>query len=163
MMPARRRKHGRRGEASCDWLAELSDELERSRRYERPFLLIRVPLGSSPRGNHQDGYGLLRSAVRYVDRCWSTAGSVYLLLPEATREMGEGLLMRLREAFPELRLDEARAACFPEDALTAGALLDAVRRPVSADVHTPALPAKSLAPVPAPAELPRLRDAVSGG
>jgi hypothetical protein len=111
--------------------------------------LIRVPLEAlALQARPRDECRRLRGALRNVDRCWSAAGSIYFLLPEATRHVGEGLLERMRDGFPDLRLDEAQLACFPEDALTGGALLDAVTTPV-----------KRLAPAP---ELRRLRDAASG-
>lgn len=162
------------GDDVRDWLGELSVELDRSRRYDHPFVLIRVPLAASQAARHTDHCCMLRSALRAVDRCWSAAGSIYVLLPESTHEMAEGLLARIRVALPELRLDEAETACFPDDALTGGGLLDAVQRgepraprstPVPRSATHPAvdlsrpLPARSLTPAH---ERRRLRDAASG-
>jgi hypothetical protein len=75
--------------------------------------------------------------------------------------MGEGLLTRIRESFPELRLDEAAMACFPDDAVTAGAMLDAVEAgdPAVPNRERDGRPLKRLAPA---AELSRLGDASSG-
>jgi hypothetical protein len=154
------RRHSRRhdGRARADWLATLSAELDRSRRYERSFALIRVPRAAS-RGRGEEEVGRLASALRGVDRCWSADGSVWFLLPESTRTAGEGFLTRMRAAFPDLLLDEARMACFPEDALTGGALLDAVR-PRHSAVPPPARTAAGAARAPRPAAQPA--DASSG-
>jgi hypothetical protein len=158
----RLRKRSLTDEVCRDWLRELSVELERARRYERPFVLIRVPLEAAQGNAHPaDHWRRLSSTVRKVDRCWQAAGSVYLLLPESTGPVGEGLLTRMRETFPKLRLDDAQIACFPDDAVTAGALLDAVHPGGSADASRgrEGLPLKGLTPAP---ELPGLRDASSG-
>lgn len=155
----RRQRNGLEDELSRDWLREVAIELERGRRYERPFVLIRVPLeGQRGRGGQPDHCRRMTSAVRRIDRCWLAAGSLYFLLPESSRDAGEGLLTRMREHFPELPLHEAQMACFPDDAVTAGALLDAVQ-PDDSAVEERGRPLKQLMPA---AQLRRLRDA-SGG
>jgi hypothetical protein len=95
---------------------EVQRELDRSRRHQRAFVLIRIP--SAP-----DGLGeTLRGFVRSVDSLWVSNGDVYVLLPESTRAMGEGLLGRVRAAGPLLLPEAVRLVAFPEDAVTGGAL-----------------------------------------
>jgi hypothetical protein len=127
----------RAARVAVDALQELQRELYRSRRYNRPFTLISLPRPSN------GGFEALVGLVRSIDRVWTENGSVYLLLPEANRAMGEALLERLeRHDQVGLRRAEARLAAFPEDGLTTGALLEAVhsKKRGSAAADDPARP-----------------------
>jgi hypothetical protein len=110
-----------------DW-AELRLEIARSRRFGRAFGLIRIDGVKS---------GSLGQALRNIDREWRVNGTIYLLLPETHREAAQSLLGRLRrEASEELAGCSVSVAAFPEDGLTSGALLKALR-PTKEPVHQP--------------------------
>jgi hypothetical protein len=133
---------------------ELRREITRARRFAREFVLVRVPLPAPVRARVVEpevatAIASLTALVRSIDRVWVDGDSAYLLLPEANREAGEGFLARVRREAPEL-VRHARAcfAAFPEDGLTSGAMLKALRagadvRPVAdqsaAPVQTPIL------------------------
>jgi hypothetical protein len=94
-------------------------ELDRSRRYERPFVLIRIPCA-------RDGATLLetlRPFLRNHDLLWASGENVYAMLPEGRRAMGQALIARVRSAQPHLLPAAARVVAFPEDAVTGGALI----------------------------------------
>jgi hypothetical protein len=142
---ARRKREAAAAEA--DWLeastaeqwTEFHRELSRSRRYERRFVLIRVSFtepggnGSAPasRSNARASAERLRRVgafLRSVDRAWAAEDGIYVLLPETSREMGSAFLARMRQVAPEvLPVRSVTLAAFPEDGLTSGALLAAVR------------------------------------
>lgn len=109
-------------------------ELDRSRRYGRTFVLIRIStrgsLVTGRRGGKLlvEGDGsderVLNAFVRRVDYIWSAEGYVYILLPESNRESGEALLERVRREAPEVALEgRAQLVTFPQDGLTSGALI----------------------------------------
>jgi hypothetical protein len=130
-----------------DIWAELRRELARSRRYERRFVVIRVPCeteGASPASSGTVGRKAreLSAFLRSVDRAWSAEAGVYLLLPESDRSMGEAFLARVRRQAPELLPEDGVAmAVFPEDGWTSGALIAAVEgRPLVGPDAGPQLP-----------------------
>lgn len=115
---AARLEQGAITDGPSGWQA-VQRELDRSRRYERPFVLLRVPRA-------QSGSALpdaLRPFVRNHDLLWASGENVYLLLPEATREMAHALLARIRSVQPHLLPAIVRVVAFPEDAVTGGALI----------------------------------------
>jgi len=119
-----------------DFLTSLQRELDRSRRHGRPFVLIKVPLRTSPsaerrRRKRRDapittgGPGELDPVLRNTDQAWTTETDLYLLLPESDRPHGRICLDRLRRRAPDLLDDSAaRVVAFPDDGVTSGALLD---------------------------------------
>jgi hypothetical protein len=119
---------------------ELQLELDRSRRFGHHFGLICI---SSRRGiesrwgSFRDLALGVRSLLRRVDRVWIDGTGVYLLLPECDRTMVEAFLERLREPLSRLLVENERSeissAVFPEDGLTSGALISALK----ANRHTP--------------------------
>ena len=112
---------------------ELQIELSRSRRFGHPFVLIRIPCGhAAGRGSNGrvEVARTVSSLLRRVDRVWPGETSLYLLLPECDRAMGEAMLARIREPLTEL-LPEAdllaiSSVLYPEDGFTSGALFDAL-------------------------------------
>lgn len=117
-------------QAEADAWAEFRRELERSRRYERRFVLVAFSLRAGENGRRTPGLGaasavpLVRSLLRSVDHAWASGDLIYVLLPEADRRTAEAFLARLRAHEPALvGLDDARVAAFPEDGVTSGALL----------------------------------------
>lgn len=104
--------------------AELGHELERSRRYERAFSLVRVRLQTVNTSSNGGGPGLieqLKSQTRAIDRVWELDGDLIYLLPECDGKQAQGFVRRL-----EHKLDEplsTRVASFPDDGLTSGSLM----------------------------------------
>ncbi|HET8777006.1 MAG TPA: hypothetical protein VFN76_05025 [Candidatus Limnocylindria bacterium] len=124
--------------------AALRLEFDRSRRFERPFVLVRF---SDPTTSAADGTGrsdsgetasTLPMMVRGIDRVWSVGGSTYVLLPESRRESAEALIARLRPLTRNAALlDHAEMAEFPADGLTASALMTSLAPAASPpDVET---------------------------
>ena len=109
----RRNGHG-------DYWAELRLEIARSRRFGRPFGLVRVEGNTRP-----PSFG---AVLRSIDRVWTADGVTYLLLPETDREAAQSLRGRLLRELPaELEGCSLSVAAFPEDGLTSGALLTVLR------------------------------------
>jgi hypothetical protein len=112
---------------------ELQVELSRSRRFGHPFVLVRIPCGHGEDGGSNGREHVARtvsSLLRRVDRVWPGGTSLYLLLPECDRAMGEAMLARIREPLAKLLSEEDLLAIssvlFPDDGFTSGALFDAL-------------------------------------
>ena len=110
----------------------LSGELERGRRYCRPFALVRVPLasraanGRALRGRRRRG-AVAQDLVRSTDTAWTTDGELYLLLPESDRTSAEQCVKRLG-ATVDLVASAAATVVFPDDGVTTGGLLGALTK-----------------------------------
>lgn len=122
-------------------------ELDRSRRFERPFVLMRIPTSEPLDATERAGasptrgpLGALPLLVRSIDRVWTMDGSIYVVLPESSRASANELVARLRSTMSDAAaLDGVQIAEFPQDGLTTGALLGSLR------------------PAPAPGEAPPVR------
>ena len=110
----------------------LGEELDRSRRYGRPFALVSVSAQAD------DAVEILSGLVRGVDKVWADDDRVYALLPESTRARASCVVERIRAASPALAAD-VRCVAFPEDAMTGAALLAVARGPRE-DAFDPAEP-----------------------
>lgn len=121
--------------------AEFRRELRRSRRGARPLTLLRMPgpelLTLADLVELEARSRRLTGHLRLVDRAWVDDGSIYILLPESPREAAEIMLGRIRTADPKLLTDDIRAATFPDDGLTSGALIAAIHGSSIANVPTP--------------------------
>jgi hypothetical protein len=109
----------------------LRGELERGRRYCRPFALVRVPLGE-PAPNGRRPWSRRRDPVaedliRSTDTAWTSDGALYLLLPESDRTSAEQCVKRLG-ATVDLVASEAATVVFPDDGVTTGGLLGALTK-----------------------------------
>ena len=113
-------------------------ELSRARRYERPMALIRGPLPSPSEATAQlDVMADINKSLRSVDTAWIDGGALWILATEADRTMAEQLVDRI-VASTWLAREEVRIASFPDDALTAGALISLLaddERPVQLPVR----------------------------
>ena len=119
-------------EADSDARAELARELERSRRYDRAFALVRVHAHGSggTSGTAERAIRELESSLRTIDRVWTSGGDFVYLLPECDRAHANGFVKRLADAAgTEL---STTIACFPEDGLTGGLLIELVLGDVDA-------------------------------
>lgn len=119
---------------------ELTRELDRSRRHECEFVLVRIhaarsaleaklPTGAMGLLPMPQRAGAIEAYLRGSDRTWQdTDGHVYILLPETGREHAEALLSRITMVAPHLLpLDGFGMVTFPHDGLTTGALLASLR------------------------------------
>lgn len=125
----------------------VDDEVRRSRRHGRPFVMVSIP-GDAGTAT------LVRPLLRAPDKVWAEEGNVYLLLTECDRDQALGFVARVSTRMPAL-FDPARVAfaAFPADAITVGGLLEALEpRVMPADA-----PATQPGVVPAapPATQPR--------
>jgi hypothetical protein len=129
----------------------LRAEMDRARRHERPFAVVRIRLGSP--GDQASTSALVASlradevrgtALRSIDRWWRSGNDLFLLLPETSADAARVALRRVGS-------DEAvlsgswQVAAFPENGITTGALFEAlgVRPPGGEDLpaHLPEVPA----------------------
>jgi hypothetical protein len=139
--------------AWSEW-EDLRRELNRSRRYERCFTLIRIalPAETDRRRRFRDRSGpngslrAVASLVRSVDGVWTDETDVYLLLPECDRTTGERTLGRIENSLAGV-LPAGSAitvASFPQDGRTSGALLNALHgRPIET-IEAPPEPAPAI-------------------
>jgi hypothetical protein len=122
--------------SGSDAWEELRREITRSRRFGHEFALVRLALNGRSVSTAPEVGALVRS----IDRAWVHDHSVYLLLPESTRDAADTVIGRMRREVSEaLRDEDVSVAVFPEDGLTSGALLRSLRnrltRPEAAPVE----------------------------
>jgi hypothetical protein len=139
--------------AWSEWEA-LRRELNRSRRYERCFTLIRiaVPAEADRRKRFRGRSGpdgslrAVASLVRSVDGVWTDDRDIYLLMPECDRTTGERTLARIESSLAQVLPGGSAItlASFPEDGRTSGALLNALHgRPIET-IEAPPAPAPAI-------------------
>jgi hypothetical protein len=107
-------------------------ELDRARRFERSFVLMRFPgvdMASADGSTPAPGsLGALPLMVRSIDQVLPIDGSVYVVLPETGLESAQQLIGRLRTAIPgDPALDRVEAVEFPAGGVTTGALVANLR------------------------------------
>lgn len=113
----------------------LQSEIARSRRHNRSFAVLRLPLGSSPPTGAVPldarptniGEASLRAKVRVVDHVWSEQDALYVLLPESGAQGLRMFLARLELTLSADGLLGARTAIYPDDGPTEGAILQHLR------------------------------------
>lgn len=133
----------------------LDQELQRSRRYERPLSLVRV----RPRnGDVAQLIGLLETMAREVDQVWAVGPDVVVLLPEADAQAAQAFVDRACDPFAGSLVRDATTASFPEDGLTRPALFAALNGQPGTRVEAPAV-----GPRPTPVPLPVRRSGASRG
>jgi hypothetical protein len=108
---------------------ELRRELDRSRRFGRQFVLMRMERLHRNGSGEVDLVRKLPSRLRSIDSVWGVRKQAFVLLPEAGREVAVALLARLRHESPGLLPADVRLAAFPADGLTGGALIELLDRP----------------------------------
>ena len=120
--------------AEVDGWREVARELERSRRHERPFAVIRVLAASEPaetvESSSDETASRLARELRQGDTVWSSSDAVWVLMPESGRTQANEALTRVARAIPQPVLGDASSvASFPEDAVTAAALRQLLEAP----------------------------------
>lgn len=125
-----RRQQGHTGRAvHADWAPVLA-ELDRARRYDHGVALLQLRGGDL----RVDGRCLRHGdehdpalVLRRTDTAWGDPGRVQVLVPEVVPGQLDSMLRRLRTRLgPAV---EVRAACFPADGLTLGALIRTLDAP----------------------------------
>jgi hypothetical protein len=149
--------HIRRHDANAEGARQFGRELMRARRHETPLALVRLP--DAVAGGGSDARRRIAAARRHlrrIDVVWVRGRDVVLVLPETDGVTAATVIERLRSLVPSVLAGvEPKIAAFPEDGLTAGALLAAIEgRPllVPNAMPAPAAPALPVArDVPHPA------------
>ncbi len=147
----------------------LRGEMDRARRHERPFAVVRIRLGSAEI-DHAATSTLVaalkagadrRSALRSIDRWWRTSNDLFLVLPETSADAARIALRRVGGDQAVLN-GSWQVAAFPEDGLTTGALFEALgARPPGGEDLPARLPRVSAPPETAPALLEHPAQTVS--
>lgn len=148
---------------------DLQREIDRSRRYEHLFSIVRLTSratsGRASARQHGDRRAELEQRaltlgvlLRKIDRVWADGEDIYLLLPEGGRAMAESMLDRISEPLAALMPDwEAAIAAFPDDGLSKRALLGVlgsanVRQAASSTPESTDVPAGPTATSETPAQ-----------
>lgn len=103
---------------------ELRREFDRSRRFGRRFVLMQMDRVHRNGERDVDLVRMLPARLRSIDSVWSVRTQVFVLLPEAQRDVAVALVARLRRESPGLLPADVRLAAFPADGTTVAALLD---------------------------------------
>lgn len=119
--------------------SELRRELDRSRRFGHDFVLMRMARINSTASGDIDLIRKLPGRLRSIDSVWCVRKQLFVLLPEAGREVAVALVARLRRDAPGLLPADVRLAAFPSDGLTGGALIELLDQPSRLADGTPAL------------------------
>jgi hypothetical protein len=107
---------------SSGW-REFRREIDRSRRHERSFTMLAIPV--DPRADDLRTLpAIVSDSVRSVDAVWEDGSNIYIVMPETDRGPAVAAITRITQRIPVLRSRQVRVAMFPDDASTAGALLD---------------------------------------
>ncbi len=131
---------GRSRTATPEPVSGFAAELARSRRYGRPLALI----GIAAADETPQTAAAIRQFVRETDSVWTSAGCLFVLLPESDAGAAAVALARLRRECG--RALAANIAVFPSDALTGSAILEIARgRRPRVVVEPPASHANALA------------------
>jgi hypothetical protein len=127
----------------------LRRELDRARRYARPLALIQIAPHAAAAAappedldyrrrtrrfrrhgrSEGDSVTYLRALVRTGDEVWRVHDRIFVMLPEADFECATNMVERLKSRAPHIvGGSDLRIAAFPEDGVTAGALLATLAR-----------------------------------
>jgi hypothetical protein len=118
-------------------------ELDRARRHGRRLCVASLPTPSAD-GERQRLLADVLASVRGSDDAWVERGRLLLMLPDVPPDGARECVRRLRQhGVPSD--DPVRVVAFPDDALTVGALRDALTRPLL-DLPVPRSPSPAQRP-----------------
>lgn len=141
--------------APDDGWAGFMLELERARRYERSLALVRIGPANGAASTDEPIVERVRARMRQVDHVWQDGDAVYVVVPEGAPTAVENLIDRLR-ASGGLDGIDIRSAVFPDNAVTAGALLGVIHDGEWSPVPLPLRAAReALSTAPVEVDLPR--------
>ena len=106
----------------ADGWGEFHRELNRARRFDRPFGIVRfvgVGRGQSTERHLRDQ---VASLGRRMDRVWLDGGDLFVLMPESDAPAVETAVARVRYRIG-VALDEVITATFPANGITSGSLI----------------------------------------
>jgi hypothetical protein len=111
----------------ADGWAEFHRELNRARRFDRPFGIVRfVGVGrGQPTERHLRDQ--VASMGRRMDRVWLDGGDLFVLMPESDASAVETAVARVRYRIGAA-LDDAITATFPANGITSGSLIGCLYR-----------------------------------
>jgi hypothetical protein len=120
-----------------DGWATVRTELARSRRHDRRFAIVGIPEAvwsppsAEPPAKAQLGLDIAESVqaqVRRPDRAWVDDAMLHLLLTDCDQTQGRAFLERARAVMPQVFADDrVNLVIFPDDGITLGALVAALR------------------------------------
>jgi hypothetical protein len=116
--------------------SELRRELDRSRRFGREFVLMRMERVHANGSGDVDLLRKLPARLRSIDSVWGVRKQAFVLLPEADRDVAVALVARLHRESPGFLPADVRLAAFPTDGLTGGALIELLDRPSRTEEST---------------------------
>lgn len=139
----------------ADGWQEFHRELNRARRFDRPFAVVRfvgVGRGVSTERRVRDQVAAMS---RRIDRLWLDGGDLFVLLPESDAAAVESAVARARYRLGEA-LDEVVTAVFPANGITSGSLIACLYQgdasPVAIGALAPVPAALTGTPEPEPAD-----------
>lgn len=125
------------GSLASGWEA-FKLEIDRSRRHERPLALAATALPDQ--GTTGDSMAATiaraRSQLRSIDVLWCDGSGLWVLMPESNRDGGTTAIRRIADATPAAGGAVWRLVVFPDDAITAGALIAELGRTVPLDLES---------------------------
>jgi hypothetical protein len=112
-------------------------ELDRSRRHERPLALAAAWLGDGAVTGDAlaETIALARGQMRSIDLLWYDGSRIWLLMPESRREGATTCIRRINGVATAARSAVWRLVVFPDDAMTAGALIAELHRTAPLDLE----------------------------
>jgi hypothetical protein len=111
----------------------LHAELARSRRHERSFVILALPVELEAVEANLDQLGLEQArriipVLRTTDIAWPDGPTVYVLLSECAPDQARNFVQRAQAELPDMfGPDSVAYASFPDDGLTVGALVQGLR------------------------------------
>lgn len=100
-------------------------ELERSRRHERPLVLVRLPAAGTQDSGLDERHASITGHLRSSDLLWVDGTDLFALFTDTDALGAAAAVARLRHLGPDL-VGESFAAAFPADGVTTGALVSTV-------------------------------------
>jgi hypothetical protein len=119
---------------ATDGWSEFHRELARARRFERGFAIIRFETVPGVDAGHVRDR--IAATSRRIDRVWIDGGDLFMLLPESDAGGVETAIARVRGRVGEA-LSRERAALFPANGITSGALVASLYGAQDAPVAIP--------------------------
>jgi hypothetical protein len=132
--------------------AEFHRELNRARRFDRPFGIVRFVGVGADEASGVHVRDRVAALARRIDRLWIDEGDLFMLLPESDAGAVETAVARARYRIGDV-LETSFTAIFPANGITSGSLVACLYQGDASPVAIGAL-----GPVTPPAEPPASTD-----